>query len=207
MKKLLLIAALVMTTALSASAQLVNIGFRGGVNIAGYNSNHPSDGKSARVGGVFGVAAEANLGLFGVHGEVNYAMAGLKFDNAPIAEGVTVSGKQIRNYLQIPVMGALNLPLGFKIMAGPQLNVLLSAQDDLKASVGGVELPGQEKVDVNDEVNDYDWGFVAGVQWKKGHWAIDARYNHSFTNMYKEDDGGKTRNMAYSFGLTYYLFD
>lgn len=131
----------------------------------------------------YGATLDADLGIFG-----------------------TLDGSMTTNYLHIPLLARLALPLADnaitpKIVLGPTVSYYLSGEGDIEGYSGDID---------EGDVNRFDFGLAAGVGVDAGvgpgSLSFDARYDRSLTafNKSKSGDGGLMMfNTGFSFLVGY----
>jgi len=184
MKKTLLAALiLVLFAAGSVSASVLDFGIKGGVNIAnihGEDSGDEGDWKTGFAGGIFldwGITP-----LFGIQPELLYIQDGSK---AYFLEG---DWYLKFNYLQVPVLAMVDLPVGGPLIpvlyAGPYVSLLIDSKMTVVADGSSMT------VGLKDYTMSYDTGFVFGAALDfslgPGKMTIEGRYN---LGMKEIDDG------------------
>ena len=128
-------------------AQHVNFGFKVGLNLADIVSDDNSE-TSLKPGLNVGAIAHIHLkNNFALQPEITYSDQGAKFKSAGIESKLNLG------YINIPVLFQYMFDNGFRIQAGPQLGILLSA----KAKSNDVS------VDVKDDLNVIDFAISAGL--------------------------------------------
>ena len=183
MKKMFMIAVCIAASGF-LFAQSVQFGLKGGVNIASLNFENGRDFDSRASFNVGGLAHIHVSPHFAVQPEIYYSGQG----------GKDGSEKARLGYLNIPVLVQYMAGNGFRLQTGPQLGILLSAEDE----VDGVS------TDEKDNLNtvDFAWSFGAGYKFPGCGLGVDARYNLGLTNIM---DGGPdvVKNRVLSIGLFY----
>lgn len=193
MKKTLFTLALLagLTGAAQAQRSNVSLGIKAGPSYSGFAGAQATNYES-----VFGFHAGvfANIGLtdlFAFQPEIIYSQKGAKVSNIDLTTRL--------NYVDIPLSFHVNAD-GFFFEAGPQLGILLAAQD--KA--------GSVSVDRKPIYNTLDFGYLAGLGYqRKTGPGIGLRYNGGFTNVEKSRTAGTVtvqdniRNSAFQLYLTY----
>lgn len=186
MKKLILIAALVVMSASAAMAQ-ASWGLKGGLNLANITSSD-AEMKPSIYAGAF---AEWRLGsVVAISPELIYSRQGSKdsFEGADL--------KLRLNYLNLPVMVKLYLTSNdaLSLDLGPQFGYLLNAKDWVK--VDG----DSSSEDVKDWMNSVDVSFGAGLTYNLGSkMFVQGRYNIGLTEVF--DDGDGERNGVIQLGV------
>ena len=169
MKKVFFLTAM-LTASLLLKAQKahVELGVKGGLNVAtlsspAYNTIDP------RISANFGGLAHIHLSKeFAIQPELLFSGQGAK---------QTIAGIDIKtnlNYLQIPVLLQYLIGTGFRLETGPQFGVLLSAN----SKAGNVTT----NINYAYKTMDVAWVFGAGYLTPSG-FGIDARYNLGLSNI------------------------
>lgn len=134
MKKILFAILAVLAFSMKTNAQDSSFGIKAGADFATLKVKSPfvGEAKASETGFFAGFYTDADIsGNFGLHAEVLYVV----IDDF--------------NMLSVPVMGRLSVADSFHIMAGPELNYLLDAEEDkLK-----VNLTAGVQYDITDELN------------------------------------------------------
>lgn len=170
----------------SASAQHINIGVKGGLNV--YNI---TDGSQ------YNPKAGLNLGLLGhihltdqfaLQPEIYYSGQGAKIDN--------LNTNLNLDYINVPVLLQYMFDNGFRIQAGPQLGFLVAAKTK----------SGDTSINVNDQFESIDVGLGIGASYinPATGFGVDARYNHGLTNI-RASSNSESRNRGFQLGV-FYLF-
>lgn len=153
----------------NAQAQHVNIGIKGGLNI--FNTYNDNDAEADYKAGLHaGLLGHIHLSeQFALQPELVFSIQGSQF---------TVGSTDFKldlNYINVPLLLQYMFDNGFRIAAGPQLGLLLSA----KSRAGDLE------VDVKDSYENTDIGIGVGMSYvnPSSGFGIDARYNHGLTNI------------------------
>ncbi len=172
----------------TASAQHVNYGIKGGLNLYNINfdNNIDSDMKAGFHAGLIGHIHLANK--LALQPEVTYSAQGghPKFD--------TSNPKYKLSYINVPVLFQYMFDNGFRIQAGPQLGFLLDSD------------VGDNGNDINRDLNTLEFGVGLGASYvnPRTGFGLDARYNHGLSNIY-DDSAVKATNRGLQFGV-FYLF-
>ncbi len=150
MKKVLFVFAIACLPLLSASAQGIGIGLKGGLNFANQDIATVPEDISARTGFHIGAYTHINLiGGFGIQPEVLYSSQGSEWvDDA----GAGFDIKNKFDYLNIPILLRFNIAM-FNLHFGPQFGILTNAESD----VNGVT------TDIKDQFESGDFSIAAGV--------------------------------------------
>ncbi|PZD79697.1 porin family protein [Mesonia sp. K7] len=197
MRKLILAVTFVTASIFTANAQadsdLVQIGLKGGVNLATVTSDEDSfDEPKSRTSFNLGFVAEVPYSnRFSLQGEVLYSGQGFEI------EEINVEGENAEyqlGYIQIPVLAKLYLIEGLNIYAGPQIGFQVSEKIKI----------GDDEIDVEDnpfleESEDIDFGAAVGAGYKFDNgFFLDARYNRGFSELFESSDA---RNSVISLGV------
>lgn len=190
MKKLLLFAALMCIASVGYSQ--VGVGLKGGLNFA--NQNFETDGldisPDGRTGFHFGAYLNISLGdKFGLQPEALFSQKGSEFEIA----GFTSESNF--NYVDIPVLVRYNITDIFSLHAGPQVSVLLSAEDE-------------DGTDIEDNITGSEFALAFGAQVDLPLGLIGgARYNLGLSDINDVDSGGtEVKNRVFQLYVGWKLF-
>jgi len=147
-------------------------GLKGGLNLSKFNVKDGGSNINNRTGYHAGAFALVKIASFGIQPEVLFSKQGSKF---------TYDAKNYEanfDYINVPVMLKLYLPLGLNFQIGPQFGFL--TVDDLKSSV-----QGQSAQDVAANFKKKkDTSLAVGAGWDLPfHLTIDARYVLGLSDM------------------------
>lgn len=191
--KLQLSAALIaIVFATTVQAQHVNIGIKAGLNL--YNIKNSNDSK-------YDMKPGLHAGLLGhIHVNKNFAIQPELLFSAQGAKYKTsgVDTKLNLNYLNLPIMLQYMFDNGFRLEAGPQLGLLLTAKAD----------DGTTKTDIKSDLKPVDLGLGFGIGYihVPSGFGVDARYNLGLSNINDNDNNGvKSFNRGFQVGV-FYLF-
>ena len=184
----------VLCTASSAMAQQAVFGVKAGINLANINFDpEPEEdvleARTGFVGGLFVVVPMTDLIAF--QGEALYSQKGTTFE----ADGD--EGKIELDYLEVPLLLRVgNAPSGqtsFHGFAGASLGLKL--RSTFTATFDGET----EDEDIDDDVETFDFGLVAGAGVDFGRFTLDGRYTWGLTNVSSVDaDEVKMKNRVFS---------
>lgn len=181
MKKLLFTALLAFGFAVSATAQDATFGVKGGLNFSNVKVDTDSGGVSPDGRTGFYIGGLADFGIteeFHIQPEAIFSFEGAKdFD---------------LTYLNIPVLAKYYVAEGFNIQAGPQLGILIDAEND------------------TDDLKTFNFAlsFGAGYELPNGLF-FDARYNLGLSDILDADEAEaiglemKTRNFQVGLGYRF----
>lgn len=175
-----------------AAAQDVAAGVKGGFNMSTIAFD-PSDiewnVKFGAVGGGFVALPVSSWLTIQPEGLLSRKGGTAKLDNTEATISLT--------YLDVPVLAKVGVAGSgdrkFSIFGGPSVAFKLSS--DTSATVGGEEVD----VDIDDDVEDFDFGIVGGLEYAIGRFSIDARYTFGLTDLNAaEGDETKAKNRVLS---------
>jgi hypothetical protein len=189
MKKIVL-SLLVIALSLTVTAQKFQLGIKAGANFAapkftGTNITNVSGKTGLNIG------AFATIGLLGINlqPELNYSAVNFDYTQTGVTPNVVHKFKQ--NYLAIPVLLKISIPLtGLGLYAGPQMSTLLSAKDNGADAKNGLEKK--------------EWAAVFGADFKIPVVKIilSARYQAGITDM-ATSSNVKLKNNLTTFSIGY----
>ncbi len=189
MKKVFFLTAM-LTASLLIKAQKahVELGLKGGLNVATLSSPAYNYSSDPRISANFGGLAHIHLSKeFAIQPELLFSGQGAKR---------TSEGKEFKtnlNYLQIPVLLQYLIGTGFRLETGPQFGFLLNANSKVDNVTTNVNYAYKTM--------DAAWVFGAGYLTPSG-FGIDARYNLGFANI-NDISGTKINNRVFSVGIFY----
>jgi hypothetical protein len=185
-------------------------GLRAGVNLASLeldddysNTNYSTNSKTSFHAGAF-----VNIpigGVFRFQPEVSYVGQGSKVNGAFVSTPLQSGRYELDfHYIAVPLMLQAQTNSGFFVEAGPQVALLLKAQEE------------QENTDVdlkdNDLVRTTDFGAAAGIGYlSRIGLGLNARYVHGFSNVFNSDDAPndtqdrEISNRGVQIGLVYHF--
>ncbi|TCZ65281.1 porin family protein [Flaviaesturariibacter aridisoli] len=173
----------------TASAQLPKLGIKGGLNIA--NVGGSTFATSTRLSGHGGVLVHIHLApSLALQPEVLFSGQGFK-------EKVTgTEHTWALDYLNVPFMLQYMFDNGFRVEAGPQVGVVLSAK--VKDPSGAT--------DIKNRLKQADFGVGFGVNYLSySGLGIGARYNLGLSNINKLEGGDPLKNRVAQVSVFYML--
>lgn len=185
MKKIFLLVGTALCLGTGSSAQNAQLGIKGGLNIANLSYDNDYDAES-RVGAHVGLLAHIHMGgPLALQPEVVYSMQGAEWGNRDLEY----------NYLNVPFLIQYMFPQGVRLETGPQVGVLLSAEEEDNAGFD---------VDVENSMKKTDlaWALGLGFMSTSGL-GIDVRYNIGLTEIYKARRPDDVYNRVWQIGLFY----
>jgi opacity protein-like surface antigen len=178
----------------SAQEQPAAVGVKAGMNFA--NLNFEGDGATVNldqrkgfVGGLFVVwPATSRVAL---QTEALYSQKGAQMEE----EGA--SAKIKLDYVDVPVLARFSSPVSggtsFHVFAGPSFNFRVSAKAESSFE------DEDESEDIDDDVERFDLGFVAGAGLEFGRFVVDGRYTWGLSNINKdESEDVKIKNRVFA---------
>ncbi len=177
------------------SAQNVNIGIKGGLNL--YNINNENGSKyDDKAGFHVGLLGHIHLAKqLALQPEIVYSLQGAKYTNS-------LGGVINRNlgYINVPVLFQYMFDNGFRLQAGPQVGFLINAKDAASNNV---------KTDIKDSFKPVDLGLSAGIGYvhPASGFGVDARYNLGLSDISENtiSNNIKSTNRGGQIGV-FYLF-
>ncbi|MDZ7646149.1 MAG: porin family protein [Cytophagales bacterium] len=172
----------------TASAQNVNFGVKGGLNL--YNiENDNSAEYDTKTGFHFGILLHIHVAQhFAVQPELLYSVQGAKYTSS-------IGDINLKlEYTNLPFMLQYMFDNGFRLSAGPQIGFLTNAKYELN----GVS------VDVKDDFAKIDFAIGAGIGYihPPSGWGVDARYNYGISNI-NENGSVESFNRGFQLGVLY----
>lgn len=189
MKKLILSAAVAILAISGAQAQTA-FGLKGGLNVSNlYGSGVSNDATKSLFGGNGGFFASIPASTnFYIQPEVSYSMEGAMYKGS--------DAKTKLNFVNIPVMLKYVTPGGFFVEAGPQLGILVSAENE----VNDVES------DIKGLLKSTNFSVGGGIGFKLDpSIAVGARYMAGLSNLTENNpselkSNNLSINLFYTFG-------
>ncbi|MGK6340886.1 porin family protein [Chryseobacterium sp. DT-3] len=213
MRKILLIAAVAVVSA-NLSAQETRFGVKAGYSMSTIKVDGQMDDLEARStdpSHTFYVGALVEHKIsdkFGLQGELLYSPLGGKEDYNASQDDVYFREKTKLTFgtLLIPVSAKYFITEGLSVSAGASFGIILSAKQktviDAGIGIPGLELEGDDEVDIKDEVNKLNIAPFIGAEYMlENGLFFDARYNMGVSNLVKEDNAGKMTNSFLQVGV------
>lgn len=174
-----------------ASAQMLNVGVIGGINMANLRAE-PDDGIDLKMKFGFAAGGVVELGLsesFGVRLEPMFIQKGARIEESEY--GVTIEATFKLNYLEVPVLakGTFDMdPMQIFLVGGPTLALNLNGEVEAEASyMGQTET---ETEDISDDIETFDMGItVGGGATIMERFFVESRYTFGLTNIDSTLDG------------------
>ncbi len=170
-----------------AQTEKVKLGVKAGLNISSLTFDENELKSSDKTGFAAGLMAEIPVAKnFSVQPELLYSQQGMKISYSdPDVQNSHYKSTIKLNYLNIPVMLKYYVVKGLSVQAGPQVGILLKANNEYQDNFLGYD--NRENLDLKDYANGVDASvnFGLGYQFKDKFYA-DVRYNASYTNVFKD---------------------
>lgn len=171
--------------ALVSFAQHAQVGIKAGINIADLNYDNSSFDPDARVGVHAGLLVHFHLTRnMAVQPEVVYSSQGAEFGDYDLKI----------NYINVPFLFQYMFNSGFRLETGPQVGVLLDAEQEYNDG-------DDNNVKRSFKKTDLGWAFGVGYLSPTGL-GVDARYNLGLTDITK-GGGPEVTNRVWQFGIFY----
>lgn len=188
---MLIIGALFLSATVMAQTEKVKLGVKAGLNLSSLSFDESELNSSNKTGFTAGIMVEVPLAKnFSLQPELLYSQQGTKssFSDSDVTNSHYKSTIDL-NYLNIPVMLKYYVIKGLSVQAGPQIGILLKANNKYQDNFLGYE--NQESFDLKDYATGIDTSVSFGLGYQfKDKFYTDARYNLSYSNVFKEGDAG-----------------
>lgn len=192
MKKMTTLVAVMCLAAASTFGQGVAIGVKGGINLAQISTDDPTQNISNRTGYHFGAYARITLpGGIGIQPEAYYSVQGSEISVA------TAKAEINTNYLQVPILLRFSPVPVFSIHAGPQFDILLSAEQKLPSGTN----------DIKNTLKSSDLSLAAGAALNLPMGLnISLRYVKGLSDLNDVAGQGSAKSSMFQFSVGYDLF-
>lgn len=188
-KSILIVCTLFLGMTVAAQTEKVKVGVKAGINISSLTIDHSELSTSGKIGLTGGMMVEIPIAKnFALQPELLYSEQGSKtsFSDADVTNSVYTSTIKL-NYLNIPVMLKYYVAEALSIQAGPQLGILLKANNKYQDNFLGYK--NQE----NFNLYKYSSGFDTALNFGLGYQFLDKftgdfRYSFSYSNVFKDGD-------------------
>jgi hypothetical protein len=206
MKKVLLIAAVAVFGISNVNAQEVSFGVKAGTNFSTITGDDTDELKTRvgfHVGGVAEIMFNEKIGL---QPELLFSSVGSKYKETYEYMGYDIKATSVTvlNYLTLPIMGKYFVADGVSLEFGPQLGILLSANQDYKVTGGDESESGDE--DIKDYVTPLDFGLNIGAGYKFDNGLnFAARYYFGLSNIndFEGSDDYNNHNAGFQVSVGY----
>jgi hypothetical protein len=180
---LIIIIAIIMFAG-AASAQPVNIGVKGGLNLYTVNSNSTEPSYNNKPSFHLGLLGHVHMSdQFALQPEIVFSRQGARYDNDLDLD---------LDYLNVPLLFQYMFDNGFRLQAGPQIGVLVGAKAN--------------GADVKDEYKGGDFGLALGAGYVNtaSGFGVDARYNAGLSDI-SQNGAISSYNRGFQLGV-FYMF-
>ncbi|GAA4952274.1 porin family protein [Algibacter agarivorans] len=171
----------------NVNAQEVTFGAKAGLNMASFSGDETGGVKAKTSFHVGAVAEIAISDVFSVQPELLFSAQGAKEDGG--------DGEFKSNYINLPIMAKYYVAEGLSVEAGPQVGLLISAEDE-------------DGDDFKDEMSGIDFGLNLGVGYKmESGLNFAARYNLGLSNIWDYDGIGdfSQQNAVFQISVGYFF--
>lgn len=188
-KSMLILCTLFLSVTVIAQNQKVKLGVKAGLNISSLTFDESELDSSTKAGFTAGLMVEVPLAKnFSLQPELLYSQQGTKtsFSDTDVTNSNFRSTIEL-NYLNIPVMLKYFVIEGLSVQAGPQIGILLKANNKYEDNFLGYE--NQDSFDLKDYSTGIDTSVNFGLGYQlQNKFYTDLRYNISYSNVFKEGD-------------------
>ena len=186
-KSMLVLCTLFLCATVAAQTDKVKIGVKAGLNISSLTSDENELDSSDKTGFTAGIMAEIPLAKnFSIQPEVLYSQQGMKFSYSDVdVQNSHYKSTIGLNYLNIPVMLKYYVVKGLSVQAGPQIGILLKANNKYQDNFLGYE--NHETFNLSDYANGIDTSVNFGLGYQfKNKFYTDLRYTISYSDIFKD---------------------
>jgi len=188
-KTIIILCTLFLSASAIAQHQKVKLGIKAGLNLATLTFDESELDSSSKAGFTAGVMIEIPMTKkFSLQPEILYSQQGTKtsFSDSDVTNSNYESTIKL-NYLNIPVMLKYYVIEGLSVQAGPQIGILLKANNKYKDNFLGYD--NQESFDLKEYSSGIDTSVNVGLGYQfKDKFYTDLRYNISYSNVFKDGD-------------------
>ena len=188
-KTIIILCTLFLSASAIAQDQKVKLGIKAGLNLATLTFDESELDSSSKAGFAAGVMIEIPMTKkISIQPEIMYSQQGTKtsFSDSDVTNSNYESTIKL-NYLNIPVMLKYYVIEGLSVQAGPQIGILLKANNKYKDNFLGYD--NQESFDLKEYSTGIDTSVNVGLGYQfKDKFYTDLRYNISYSNVFKDGD-------------------
>jgi hypothetical protein len=177
----------------AAAAQEVGFGVKGGINLATFDFDEdPGGDLGLKPGVALGAFVRLPVGeRLAIQPEGFFSQKGTDVSNAGVDAWVRL------DYLEVPVLVqyaiAKSSTRAFNVFGGPSVAFNLRAESG--AEVGGETVD----TDIDEDIEDFDFGIVVGAGVDFGRLTLDGRYTFGVSNISTDSGDPKARNRTLAF--------
>lgn len=188
-KSILILYALFLCVTVMAQSQKVKLGLKAGLNISSLTFDESELNSTSKAGFTAGFMVEIPMAKnFSIQPELLYSQQGTKtsFSDIDVTNSNFSSTIQL-DYLNIPVMLKYYVAKGLSVQAGPQIGILLKANNKYQDNFLGYE--NKESFDLKEYSTGIDTSVNFGLGYQfKDKFYTDLRYTISYSNAFKKGD-------------------
>jgi len=188
-KTIIILCTLFLSANAIAQDQKVKLGIKAGLNLATLTLDESELDSSSKAGFTAGAMVEIPMAKkFSLQPEILYSQQGTKtsFSDSDVTNSNYESTIKL-NYLNIPVMLKYYVIEGLSVQAGPQIGILLKANNKYQDNFLGYD--NQESFDLKEYSSGIDTSLNVGLGYQfKDKFYTDLRYNISYSNVFKDGD-------------------
>lgn len=222
MKKSKIIGVLMVVLFLSTTifaGEITGKGIKAGLNIANLTGDDVEDTDPKMGLAIGGFLTYSINDMFSIQPEILFTMKGMKIDYEETETDdnweyyAKSEGSWKLNYLEIPVLAKLNIPMESSvkpnIFLGPALGINLSATYDMdyewwEKEDGVIVEEGSESEDGDiEDIKGADFGLIFGAGVEFGKITVDARYNLGLTTIDDSEEEADVKNSVISIMVGY----
>lgn len=192
MKKGILFATALLAAVFAYSQAKVEVGLKGGLNLAKVNTEDAAANYKNATGYHAGAYTLIKVANVGIQPELLYSTRGTEVDFNAVSQDF----KQEYVYLDIPVMLKLYAVAGLNVQVGPQFGMLLSVDGKTRDSSGNAVAISK------DSYKNSDISAAFGAGWDAPFGLnVSARYILGLTDVNSGDEEAKNRTFQVSLGF------
>jgi hypothetical protein len=174
-----------------AFSQKLGIGIKAGLSFSNI-TNASAINASSQSGFHAGVFLGLGHKLIGSRTELLYSRQGYNYSSD------STTGSVKNDYIVLAQLLAINITKFVQVQLGMQMGYLLNARADSSTKTGNASIDN-----ILGYYNRFDYGFAGGLEIHPiAGLLIGARYNISFSNLYKQYSSGSSSNGSPSFAST-----
>jgi hypothetical protein len=174
----------------TATAQGVNFGIKGGLNIYNIHTDNNSQLDNA-TGFYLGILGHIHMAKqFAIQPEIVFSTQGANYSIGDTQAHINL------DYVNVPLLFQYMFDNGFRLQAGPQAGFLINAKSKI----------GRTSTDTKDNFEGIDFGATFGMSYvhPPSNFGFDARYNMGLSNI-SANSSAKSANRGFQLGV-FYLF-
>lgn len=209
-KNIIILCSLFLSAAAFAQSEKVKLGLKAGLNLSTLTYDEGELDSSSKTGFAAGIMVEIPIAKnFALQPELMYSQQGTKtsFSDAEVTNS-NYNGTIKLNYLNLPVMAKYYVCQGLSIQAGPQIGILLKANNKYHDNFLGYE--NSESFNLKEYSSGIDTSVNFGLGYQFKEFYADLRYNISYSNVFKEGDinhfiSNDMKNRVFQISIGYFF--